>query len=141
MSQLKEARKTVIEAIKSVNDNLINFADVIIDETTASTAKYQKLTAKAIKKSEPIFEKNIDIVVDSAELIYQQISTGNKRLQKLLGITKQVKQARKSIDKTIKNANETIEKNVKYIKENIEETAEEIEKTTKKVVKQVKETI
>lgn len=140
MSQLKKTRQNIIETIKSVNDNLIEMADVIIDETTASTAKYQKLAAKTIKKSEPIVQKNVEILVDSAELIYEQLSTGNKRLQKLLGITKQVKSAKKTFERTIKSANETIEKNVKNIKENIEDTAEEVEKRTKKVVNRVRKT-
>lgn len=140
IAQLKKTRQNVIETIKSVNDNLIEMADVFIDETTASTTKYQRLAAKTIKKSEPIVQKNVEILVDSAELLYEQFSTGNKRLQKLLGITKQVKNAKKSFEKTIKTANETIEKNVKNIKENIEDTAEEVEKRTKKVVKRVRKT-
>ena len=140
MTELKNTRNSVIETIKSVNDNLIGFADVLIDETTASTAKYQKLAAKVIKKSEPIVQKNVELMVDSAELFMNQFSEGNKRLQKLLGITKTVKSARKSFEKTIKSANETIEKNVKTIKENIEDTAEEVEKRTKKVVKRIRKT-
>ena len=138
MAEMKKTRNSVIETIKSVNDNLIGFAEVLIDETTASTAKYQKLAARAIKKSEPIVQKNVEIIADSAELLIKQYSDGNKRLQKLLGITKQVKNAKKSFEKTIKSANETIEKNVKSIRENIEDTAEEVEKRTKKVVKRVR---
>jgi gas vesicle protein len=136
MTQVKKTRKNVIDTIKSFNDNLIDIADVLIDETTASTAKYQKIAAKAIKKSEPIVQKNVEMIIDSAELMYQQYSSGSKKLQKLLGITKQVKNARKTFDKTV----DSIEKNVKSLRNNIEEAAEDVEKRTKKIVKKVQKT-
>jgi gas vesicle protein len=136
MTQVKKTRKHVIDTIKSFNDNLIDIADVLIDETTASTAKYQKIAAKAIKKSEPIVQKNVEMIIDSAELMYQQYSSGSKKLQKLLGITKQVKNARKTFDKTV----DSIEKNVKSLRNNIEEAAEDVEKRTKKIVKKVQKT-
>ncbi|MEL7147848.1 MAG: hypothetical protein AAFO69_15855, partial [Bacteroidota bacterium] len=61
-----------------------NTATAAINATVENSEKWQKLTMKLIKKSEPIRRKQMDIVFDTAEAVKNQVVTGTERAMDLV---------------------------------------------------------
>lgn len=131
---LKNTRAQVLSSVKTINCKVISLADDLVDETIATGSKYQKVATKAIRNSEPIIEKQVDMIFDTVEMTIGQIQNNSKRLQKLLGITKQVNMATNTIGK----ATNTIGKLVQKVTGKVEEEMDVVTKTVKKTVRKGK---
>lgn len=134
---LKKRRTKTISSFKNAHAQVLDITEGLVEGAIESGTKYQRLTAKLIKKSEPIVEKQIDIMFDTIEEVYKQYNTGNKKLLKLLGITKQVKKAKSDIKSTVKKTSVKIEKNVDSLKSAAEKTV----KTVRKEIKEAAEAV
>ncbi len=144
-TNLKERRDQVINTVKSVNCMFVDMADDLIEGTITTGTKYQKLAANAIKKSEPIIEKQVDMVFDTIEMAIDQLQSNNKRFQKLLGITKQVDMATEKISQIAKRVSDKVEDQMEEAGETLKSTISRTKATTQKQTatakKQVKRTV
>ena len=129
-ANLKNTRKQVLNSVKAINCTVLDLADNIVDETLATGSKYQKVATNAIRKSEPIIEKQIDMIFDTVEMTIDQVKSNNKRFQKLLGITKQVNLA----SSTLTVATSQLGKLIKKVSGRVEEEVEEATKSIKTTV-------
>lgn len=71
------------KAVKETNELALNTADSIIDGATKNGEKWQKVTAKAIKGSLQLAEKQQDIMFDTLEAVKKQLIESRKRTQAL----------------------------------------------------------
>lgn len=70
---------------KSLNESLVNATKATIAATIENGEKWQKLTKKLIKKSEPVRRKQMDLVFDTATAVKKQVSTSTERVLDLVG--------------------------------------------------------
>ena len=121
---IQKGRDQVMESVKNAHGRVLDMAENIIDETLETGAKYQKIATTAIRKSEPIIEKQVDMVFDSMEMFVDQVQKNNKRLQKLFGIEKQVRKTTERINKLVSRVSDRMEESMagasKVIQENID---------------------
>lgn len=83
---LTETRDKVKKNIQKIHDNLVGTTEEILEGTIKTGEKWQKLMADTIKNSEPLREKQIDMVFDTAESIKGQVEHTATRTKNLLGI-------------------------------------------------------
>jgi len=118
-------RNSVKTRIQDLNSTLIETSEDIIDGAVVTGEKYQKLLAKSIKKSEPIIEKQVDLVFDTVETLKGQFDHGTGRFKKLIGWN----------DKTLKNWRKNAEKRVKNLRKSAEETIDNVQDEVAAIVK------
>lgn len=70
--------------VKSLNESLVNATTAAINATVENGEKWQKLTKKLIKKSEPVRRKQMNMVFDTAEAVKTQFATGTERAKELV---------------------------------------------------------
>lgn len=80
--------------IKSMNTSLVNATTSAINATVENGEKWQKLTMKLIKKSEPIRRKQMNMVFDTAEAVRNQVVSGTERAMDLVEFEQAVKFAK-----------------------------------------------
>ncbi len=114
--------------VKKFHDGLLQTSEDLLKGSIEAGAKWQDLLAKTIKKSEPIAEKNIDIIFDTAEKIRGEVSTGTTRVKTLLGVDDNL-----FSDLKDKVTNNTI---IKRFRGEVEEIVEEVSDV--KIVKKAK---
>jgi predicted flap endonuclease-1-like 5' DNA nuclease len=148
--------------VKRINNDLIDASFNAIETTVKTGEKWQKLTAKLIKKTEPLTKQQINMVVETAESIKGQLENSTVRLKTLVGYDpKMVENAKKmvaehplvekaevmkdKIEKEVSN-NKLVQKAEKMstkLKKNISETIEsvkgKIEGYTEDIIDDVKE--
>lgn len=83
---VKINRDAIKENIKKTHDTIINASEDILNSTFKTGEKWQKLMAKAVKNTEPMREKQVDIVFDAAEAVKGQIEYGANRFKTLVGL-------------------------------------------------------
>jgi hypothetical protein len=71
--------------VKKVNKGLVNASMAAINTTVANGEKWQKLTKKLIKKSEPVRTKQMNMVFETATAVKTQATTGAERMMDLVG--------------------------------------------------------
>ena len=116
---------------KSLNNALINATVATINTTVENGEKWQELTKKLVKKSEPVRKKQMDMVFETASAVKNQVITGKERMLELVGIEEDMmERAYEYASKT------TVGKKVLGVAENIKEKVTEnpmvkkVEKTT-----------
>ncbi len=116
---------------KSLNNALINATVATINTTVENGEKWQELTKKLVKKSEPVRRKQMDMVFETATAVKNQVTTGKERMMELVGIEEDMmERAYEYASKT------TVGKKVIGVAENIKEKVTEnpmvkkVEKTT-----------
>ncbi len=135
IKKAQERKEQVKGNMKKFNDGLIKTSEDVITGTVKAGEKWQSLVARTIKKTEPIAEKNIDMVFDAAERIKGEISVGSQRMRSLLGIKENVVA---DIKEKI-TSNETYKKYKGEIEEIVEGVADsEVAKRAKKIVTKAK---
>ena len=141
--RLKKSRNMVMDTVKNIHNGVLETTELLIEESVNSGVKYQKMAARAIRKSEPLLDKQVDMAFDTIETLYGQFESGNKRLQKLLGITKTVKTLKSKMNKSIKSGSKMIESNMDTVSKLYQKTADVVEDKyedlTGKINKSVKE--
>jgi len=70
---------------KGLNNALINATVATINTTVENGEKWQELTKKLIKKSEPVRRKQISMVFETASAVKGQVTTGKERMMDLVG--------------------------------------------------------
>ena len=131
-------RDTFKKSFTNFNDRLVNTSETVIDETFLTAEKYQKLFAKTVKNTEPIVEKQVNMVFDTLEEIKDQYQNGANRFRKLIGW----KEIKKNTEKRIKDIRKNAEERVEAIQDEVMDRAKAMglpvkeeakKKTTKKV--------
>ena len=146
-STIEKNADVLKETAKIWHDGALEISETIVDGTIETTAQWQKLFAKSLQQGTKLFGIQQEFVLDTLEGLKNQYSTGNTRLQKLLGvqgieisaITKQVEEKifdiaedvlteSKKVAKTIeKNFNKSTKSAAKTIKQKAKDLAETIE--------------
>ena len=75
----------VKDSVKKVNKGLVNASIAAINTTVANGEKWQKLSKKLIKKSEPVRTKQMNMVLETATAVKEQATTGAERMMDLVG--------------------------------------------------------
>lgn len=70
--------------VKGLNESLVNATTNAINATVENGEKWQELTKKLIKKSEPIRRKQMNMVFDTAEAVKSQFAAGTERAKDLV---------------------------------------------------------
>ena len=108
--------------VKKINNDLIDASFNAIETTVKTGEKWQKLTAKLLKKAEPLTKQQINMMVETAESIKSQLENGTERLKTLVGYD----------HKMVENAKKKITENP--LVEKAEEVKNKIEKEVVKMV-------
>ncbi|QNM85813.1 hypothetical protein H9W90_01450 [Polaribacter pectinis] len=147
--------------VKKINNDLIDASFNAIETTVKTGEKWQKLTAKLVKKAEPLTKQQINMVVETAESIKGQLENGTERLKTLVGYDpKMLENAKKMVsehplvekaeemkdkiekevsnNKLVKKAEKMSSKLKKNITNTIEDVKEKIEDYTEDVIDDVK---
>lgn len=88
------ATKTKTEKTKSLNESLVNATQATINATVENGEKWQNLTKKLIKKSEPVRRKQLDMVFETANAVKSQVTTGKEKAMDLVGYEQAVEFAK-----------------------------------------------
>ena len=71
--------------VKKINSDLIDASFDALENSAKTGEKWQKLANKLIKQAEPISKKQKAMVLESAETIKSQLTSGTDRLKNLVG--------------------------------------------------------
>lgn len=132
--------------VKKINSDLIDASFNAIETTVKTGEKWQKLTAKLVKKAEPLTKQQINMVVETAESIKGQLETSTERLKNLVGYDAQVlENAKKKVAEhpLVEKAEEMKDKfekevaNNKYVKK-AEKLSETLKKNLSETIEDVK---
>ena len=127
---------------KKLNNDLIDASFSAIETTVRTGEKWQKLTTKLVKKTEPLTKKQISMVVETAESIKGQLEQSTARLKTLVGYDpKMMKNAKKMVitNPLMEKAEELKEKFEKEVSKN--KLVKKAEKMSAKLKKNISSTI
>jgi len=146
--------------VKKINNDLIDASFEAIETTVKTGEKWQKLTSKLIKKTEPLTKQQIGMFVDTAETIKGQVENATTRLKNLVGYdSAMLEQAKKMVsenpltqkaeDLTAKFKKEVTknplvkkaEKMATKLKKEITDTIEEVKDKVEDFTEDVQETV
>ena len=122
------------EKAKSLNSALVNATVATINTTIENGEKWQKLTKKLVKKSEPIRRKQMDMFFDTANTVKKQVKSGKERTLDLVGYDEgTAERAYEYVSKT--PVGKTVLKVTENLKEKVTEnpTIKKVEKTAKDI--------
>ena len=128
--------------VKRINNDLIDASFNAIETTVKTGEKWQKLTAKLIKKTEPLTKQQINMVVETAESIKGQLENSTERLKTLVGYDpKMVENAKKMVSEhpLVEKAEVMKDKIEKEVTNN--KMVQKAEKMSTKLKKNISETI
>ena len=128
--------------VKKINNDLIDASFEAIETTVKTGEKWQKLTKKLIKKTEPLTKQQINMFAETAETIKGQLETGTERLKKLVGFNPEMFEQAKDIvteNPLAKKAERLTNKLKKEVSEN--PLVKKAEKMTAKIKKEISETL
>lgn len=137
-NRLEKAKSVV----KKINSDLIDASFNAIENSVKAGEKWQKLTVKLIKKSEPLTKKQMGMFVETADNIKQQAEFGLTRLKKLVGYDDtMLEDAKKKVigNPLVKKAEKMIQKFQKEVSEN--PLVKKADKISDKIKKEANETI
>ena len=80
----KTYRKEITKSVGVIHDEIINISDELVEGTISAASKWQKLWAKAIKNSEPMVSKQIDMMYDTLKTVKSQMKVSGKRIKGLI---------------------------------------------------------
>jgi len=80
----KKYRKGITKGVGELHDGIINFSDDLVEGTITTAGRWQKLWSKAIKNSEPMLSKQIDIVYNTLHAVKGQFKVSGKRIKGLI---------------------------------------------------------
>jgi len=136
-NRLEKAKSVV----KKINNDLIDASFDVIENSVKAGEKWQKLTVKLIKKSEPLTKKQIGMFLETAENLKQQADFGLSRLKKLVGYDPTMLDKAKSLvteNPLVEKAEKMVTKLKKEVSEN--PLVQKAEKITDKIKKEAVET-
>jgi len=137
-NKLGKAKKIV----KRINNDLIDASFNAIETTVKTGEKWQKLTAKLVKKAEPLTKQQINMFVETAESIKGQLENSTERLKTLVGYDpKMIDNLKKMVSENplVEKAEEMKDKVEKEISKN--KYVKKAEKMSKKLKENISTTI
>lgn len=113
-SILQSADK-IKDTVKNLHDEALEVSDNLVNASLSTGAKWQKISAKALKGGTVLFEKQQDLVLSTLEELKGQYAYGAKRFSRLfdLKMVKAVKAKRvgkrvkANIDEVLKSTSKT----------------------------------
>jgi len=135
--------------VMKINSDLIDASFNAIESTVKTGEKWQKLTAKLVKKAEPLTKQQINMVVETAESIKGQLENSTERLKTLVGYDpKMMENAKKMVKENplvekaeeMKNKFEKDVANNKLVKK-AEKMSDKLKKTISSTIDEAKEKI
>ncbi len=135
--------------VMKINNDLINASFNAIETTVKTGEKWQKLTAKLVKKAEPLTKQQINMVVETAESIKGQLENSTERLKTLVGYDpKMMENAKKMVKENplVEKAEEMKDKFEKEVANNklvkkAEKMSDKLKKTISSTIDEAKEKI
>lgn len=135
--------------VMKINSDLINASFNAIETTVKTGEKWQKLTAKLVKKAEPLTKQQINMVVETAESIKGQLENSTERLKTLVGYDpKMMENAKKMVKENplVEKAEEMKDKFEKQVANNklvkkAEKMSDKVKKTISSTIDEAKEKI
>lgn len=135
--------------VKRINSDLIDASFNAIESTVKTGEKWQKLTAKLVKKAEPLTKQQINMVFETAESIKGQLENSTERLKTLVGYDpKMMENAKKRVkgNPLVEKAEEMKEKFEKEVANNklvkkAEKMSDKLKKTISSTIDEAKEKI
>lgn len=150
--------------VKKVNNDLIDASFQAIETTVKAGEKWQKLTKRLIKKAEPLTKQQMNMFVETAETIKEQVESSTDRLKDLVGYDpKMVEQAKRMVaehpvvekaeaikekiesevanNKLVKKAEKMSKKLKKNITNTIEDVKDKVEDYTEDIIEDVKDKV
>ena len=135
--------------VKKINSDLIDASFNAIETTVKTGEKWQKLTAKLMKKAEPLTKQQINMVVETAESIKGQLENSTERLKTLVGYDpKMMENAKKMVKENplVEKAEEMKDKFEKEVANNklvkkAEKMSDKLKKTISSTIDEAKEKI
>ena len=148
--------------VKKVNNIIIDSSFDAIKTVIKNGEKWQKLSKKMVKKSEPLRNKQTKILNDTSEAIKEQFESGADRLKTLVGydpkvledlkkkvsktpVGKEAKKVSKKAEKVSKKLKKDIKKSYVEAKDKLEDVAEDVkhsfEDTSEKIETVVEHTV
>ena len=135
--------------VMKINSDLINASFNAIETTVKTGEKWQKLTAKLVKKAEPLTKQQINMVVETAESIKGQLENSTERLKTLVGYDpKMMENAKKMVKENplVEKAEEMKDKFEKEVANNklvkkAEKMSDKLKKTISSTIDEAKEKI
>lgn len=135
----KKYRKEITKSVGVIHDEIINISDELVEGTISAAGKWQKLWAKAIKNSQPMVSKQMDIMYDTLHSFKGQMKVSGKRIKGLINeeldlpkvkTTKKI--AKKTAAKVAKKVTAKRKATVKTAKKAVKVTAKRNTKTAAK---------
>jgi len=80
----KAYRKDITNSVGIIHDEIINISDDLVEGTITAATKWQKLWTKAIKNSQPMVSKQMDIMYDTIKTVKGQVKVSGKRIKGLV---------------------------------------------------------
>ncbi len=126
--------KTKAKNKQGLNNALINATVATINTTVENGEKWQELTKKLVKKSEPVRKKQMDMFFETATAIKKQVNTGKERMFDLVGYEGDVAErayeyaSKTPVGKKVIDVAETIKEKVTEnpVVKKVEKTTEEL---------------
>jgi len=129
----KTYRKEITKSVGVIHDEILNISDELVEGTITAAGKWQKLWAKAIKNSEPMVSKQMDMMYDTLKTVKGQIKVSGKRIKGL--VTDDVDMPTFKVEKTAKKvAKKTVAKARNTAKKAVAKTTAKIANKSKKTV-------
>lgn len=75
-----------ISKVQEINNSFVNASKAAINTTVENGEKWQKLTKKLVKKSEPVRKKQMNMVFETAKAVKDQVASGTERAMDLVGV-------------------------------------------------------
>lgn len=135
----KNYRKDITKSVGIIHDEIINISGDVVEGTLTAAQKWQKLWAKAIKNSEPMMSKQMDMVYSTLYGVKGQIKVGGKRIKELLNKEGEIEIP--SVKKTAKKAAAKARKTVKKTAAKTKSTVKAATKTAAKKTAKRKTTV
>ncbi len=77
--------------VKNLNEDALYLAENLVNVSVAAGSKWQKVLAKSLNVGTDMLERQQDLALNTVETVAKQVSTGNKRIRKLIQVDPQFK--------------------------------------------------
>lgn len=113
IKSIKKGRNNLMKTVGNIHNEVLITSEDLVTSTIKTGEKWQKLMTKAIKNSEPLMEKQSEMIFNSLNTIKGQLKVSSKRVRNLIGWEqKEVDQVIKTTKKNIRNAKNKVAKMV-----------------------------
>lgn len=83
---IKETVNGLRSRAAKLNKNVLSVSETVVEESIAMGEEWQEVMAKAMKNGTTLFGKQQELMLDTLELVKDQVITSRKRIMKLLDL-------------------------------------------------------